>query len=146
MTGGASVPPVERLRVAFYGSLRRGFGAQELLGINARLRPLGTGRIAGTLVDCGEYPALVDGPGWVAAEFYSAEDRTVIATLDAYEDCHPARPDQSLYRREWRPVEGPVSHAWVYVYNRDPAGLPVIPGGDWARHRPDPGLPGISPR
>ncbi len=136
----------ERLCVAFYGSLRPGFGAQELLGIAGRLRRLGPGRIDGTLVDCGEYPALVDGPGSIVADIHVAEDRTVLATLDAYEDCHPGRPEDSLYRREWRPVDGPVPHAWVYVYNRDPRGLPVIPGGDWARHRPGPGRPDVNPR
>ena len=104
-----------------------------MLGIGDCLRFLGDATLAGMLVDCGEYPALIDGPGTVVAEIYQAPDEEVIRILDDYEDCHPENVGASLYRREWRPVTGPVPRAWVYVYNRDPRGLPVIPHGDWSR-------------
>lgn len=70
------------------------------------------------------------------AVFLLEEPDEVLRALDGYEGVEPG--EEGLFRRgvaEVRLDEGRRVRAWIYWYNRDPEGLPVIPGGDWSRAR-----------
>ena len=122
--------------IAFYGSLMRGFGAQEDLQIESKLEFTGACQIPGTLHDLGEFPALAaSATGCVHGELYRIKDPGVIPQLDAYEEFDPANPDRSLFvRRRVRLVE-PDLDCWVYFYNRPPPDDRLISSGSWSAHR-----------
>lgn len=122
-------------RIAFYGSLRAGTGVLRRLGVLRLLRPLGPCRLSGRLVDLGRYPGLIPGSGSVAAELFAVRHPRAFAILDRFEDCDPAKPRRSLYRRvliRTEPDDGRT--VWVYRYNRPTGGWPVVPDGDWLAH------------
>lgn len=98
---------------------------------SGRMRWIGPCRIPGRLIDCGAYPALVDGPGEVVADLFEIADDALLAALDAYEEYDPADPDGSEYRRVKRALLARDGEAWTYVWNRAPGDLPVIESGDW---------------
>ena len=109
-----------------YGSLLAGEMHEAQL---AGARCLGDARTepAYTLVDLGDYPALVDeGATAVAGELYQVDEET-LRRLDAFE----GHPDE--YRRAPVRLVGPA-RAEAYFYPRGrAAGLPTIAGGDWRR-------------
>lgn len=130
--------------LAVYGTLRRGEANGGLLD---PARFLGTGRVAGQLrvmprstVRAYAYPALIlDGSGPVVVEIYALTDTASLAQVDRLEAYDPADEPASEYVRRLLPiVGGPVSEAWVYVYNGPRSALgEAIPDGDWIadRHR-----------
>jgi gamma-glutamylcyclotransferase (GGCT)/AIG2-like uncharacterized protein YtfP len=88
-----------------YGTLRSGGGAAGLL---RGCRMVGTGSVAGTLYDLGDYPALVlDGRGPVEGEVWRCP-ADVLDRLDEYEGV----PD-GLYLRAAVVVDG--TECWTYV-------------------------------
>jgi gamma-glutamylcyclotransferase (GGCT)/AIG2-like uncharacterized protein YtfP len=107
-----------------YGSLITG---EKHAGQLAGARCLGQARTvpAYTLVDLGEYPALVeDGATAIAGELYEVDEVT-LRRLDAFE----GHPDE--YRRAPVRLDG-RAHAEAYFYpSARTAGLPTIAGGDW---------------
>ncbi|MCR9096322.1 MAG: gamma-glutamylcyclotransferase [bacterium] len=122
--------------VAVYGSLMRGLGAVEHLGITERLRFVGPCVLEGELFDLGDWPGMRPGNGRVVAEIHALLDPDVLPLLDAFEDFDPAAPRGSLYLRERVPLVEPVgATAWTYVYNRIPDASARIPSGDWRRWR-----------
>ncbi|MGE4219685.1 MAG: gamma-glutamylcyclotransferase [Alphaproteobacteria bacterium] len=122
-------------RIAFYGSLRAGTGVLRRLGVLRLLRSLGPCRLPGRLVDLGRYPGLVRGPGSIAAELFEVRHPRALAVLDRFEDCDPARPRRSMYRRiALSPLDRDGPPAWVYLYNRPAGGWPAVPDGDWLAH------------
>lgn len=126
---------VEADRIAFYGSLRAGTGVLRRLGVLRFLRPLGPCRLPGRLVDLGRYPGLVRGSGSVVAELFVVRHPGVLGVLDRFEDCDPAKPRRSLYRRvSVRPLDRDGLPVWVYLYNRPAGGWPIVPDGDWLSH------------
>ncbi len=122
-------------RIALYGSLMRGLGALESLGISNALRFEGSCSIPGQLFDLGSYPGLRPGPGRVRGELYRLdrqEGLSALARLDEFEDFDPRRPEESLYRRVRVDLLEPADcSAWLYVYNRQPDPRLQIPSGDW---------------
>jgi len=125
----------EAIEVLFvYGTLRRG---QALHAHVEGLEPLGTGTIAGRLLDLGPYPGVladVDG-GRVRGELYRVSAPR-LAELDEVEGFHPEAPGTSLFVREARDVqraEGGRVRAWVYLLPHAPEGAREVPGGDWVR-------------
>jgi gamma-glutamylcyclotransferase (GGCT)/AIG2-like uncharacterized protein YtfP len=65
----------------------------------------------------------------------------VLAAFDRYEHFLPDRPEASLFRRVTCSAmldDGQSIDAWVYVFNRPTAGLPLIESGQWRRNREQP--------
>ena len=121
--------------IAFYGSLMRGFGAQEDLQIESKLELVGPCQIPGTLYDLGEFPALAtSAAGRVHGELYRIQDPGVIAQLDAYEEFDPANPDQALFVRRRVRLAEPDVDCWVYSYHHPLPHDRLIPSGSWSAH------------
>lgn len=99
------------------------------------LAPLGPCTLSGRLIDLGDWPGLIDGPGEVAAELYAIVDAEILARLDAFEDYEPADPEGSLYLRERVALVAPAGEAFAYRYVGPRAGRAVIAGGDWRAWR-----------
>ncbi len=106
-------------------------------------RPIGEALFRGRLYDLGPYPAVVDSDhpsDRVRGEVHELVDRDrdrALRQLDSYEGCGPGCPEPTEYVRAVRPVRltatGSICRAWVYLYNRSPAGLRRIDSGDYAR-------------
>jgi gamma-glutamylcyclotransferase (GGCT)/AIG2-like uncharacterized protein YtfP len=113
------------VKLFVYGSLLAGEAAHARLR-GARLIARARTGPHFTLVDMGEYPALVDG-GYtaVAGEIY-AVDETTLLELDAYEEA----PD--VYARRTLIVEGHDVVTYVLA-GRLAVGRPGIASGDWRR-------------
>jgi gamma-glutamylcyclotransferase (GGCT)/AIG2-like uncharacterized protein YtfP len=121
-----------------YGTLRRAVAHPMHSLIAKHARWVGEATVGGTLLDLGDYPALVRSANpadWVSGEVYEVPDATTLfPLLDDYEDVWPDDPVRSLYRRELHPVRltsGEVITAWLYVYNRPAEGWPRVASGDW---------------
>jgi gamma-glutamylaminecyclotransferase len=113
------------MKLFVYGTLREGEPAHGLLR-GARLVARVSTEPCFTLVDMGEYPALIDGgSSSVAGEIY-AIDAELLPELDRYEDA------PELYQRVRRHIAG---HAvWVYLLPEAHArGRAVIASGDWRK-------------
>jgi gamma-glutamylcyclotransferase (GGCT)/AIG2-like uncharacterized protein YtfP len=118
--------------IALYGSLMRGLGGMESLGIAHRLRYAGPCICEGQLFDLGSYPGLRPGGSRVVGELHALLDATVIEVLDEFEGYDPAHPEQSLYRRERiELVEPEQTRAWIYVFNAVPDASTTVESGDW---------------
>ena len=120
--------------IAFYGSLMRGGAAHDSFALDRRLAFIAPCRLPGQLLDLGDYPGLVAGPGMVAGELFSLPDAALLAELDAYEDYDPDDPAGSPYRRVTMRLTVPDCIAWAYVWQVPVAGAPVVPDGDWAAY------------
>jgi gamma-glutamylcyclotransferase (GGCT)/AIG2-like uncharacterized protein YtfP len=122
-------------RFAFYGTLRRGGGALERLGLAATLVHIGQCVIPGSLHTISWYPGLVPGAGRVAGDLYLVPDAATVALLDRFEGYDAADPAGSLYvRREIDLVE-PSLTAWTYLWTGPVAAETHIASGDWLAHR-----------
>lgn len=136
--------------LVLYGSLMRGLGAMEQLGVGDGLRFVGPCVCPGELYDLGAYPGLRRGAAHVVAELYALLDPGLIARLDEFEGYRPEDPRGSLYLRERVTLIEPAgATAWLYVYNHVPDARTRIPDGDWrghlaARDRPAPPDPRAS--
>jgi gamma-glutamylcyclotransferase (GGCT)/AIG2-like uncharacterized protein YtfP len=111
------------LKIAFYGTLMRGFGAQRALGLEAALRFEGACRIPGVLWDLGPYPGMTEGEGEVAGELFSLEAESTLDALDEFEGNEYERRELSLL--------DPPEKAWVYVLRNAPQGRPRVQSGCW---------------
>lgn len=114
------------LKIAFYGTLMRGFGAQRALGLEAALRFEGACRIPGALWDLGPYPGLTEGEGEVAGELFRIDSEGVLQALDDFEG-------EEYERRELLLLE-PPENAWVYVLRQAPQHRPRVASGCWRTH------------
>lgn len=124
------------LWVAVYGSLMRGLGGLERLGIGERMRFVGPCVLEGELFDLGDWPGMRPGDGRVVGEIHAVLDPEVLPVLDEFEDYDPKNPRESLYLRERVSLLEPEgATAWTYVYNQIPDASARIPGGDWRRWR-----------
>src|SRR5262245_24092104 len=80
----SSLPPGTEPRLLFlYGTLMRDEPAHRLLVGRATF--VDDGHVAGTLVDLGKYPGIVDGPGRVWGEVWRLDVPQLLRTLDDYE-------------------------------------------------------------
>jgi gamma-glutamylcyclotransferase (GGCT)/AIG2-like uncharacterized protein YtfP len=86
----------------------------------------------------GSYPAGLptNENNFIIGELYKAnnphEFPWAIGQLDDYEGVAVEPDEVQLYRREITEVHmaGQVTHAWIYWYNGDISGRPVIASGD----------------
>ena len=118
-----AVRPAEHL--VFYGTLMSAFDTLDELGIRERLRLVGTCTLAGRLYDMGEWPSLMLGGGIVHGELFEVLDAGVFVALDPFEECYPADPLRSRYRREIVALLG-AHHPCLGVH-RQRAGTPRRP-------------------
>jgi len=118
--------------MAFYGSLMRGLGGADELGIG--LRFVSNCEIPGQLIDLGDYPGLLTGPGRVLGELFEVLEPETLAQLDRFEGFDPTDRQGSLYLREAVPLISPRQMASIYRYNQARDGYPQVISGDWRAH------------
>jgi len=122
-----------------YGSLRSGFHHPAYEYISRYFLFEGNAKIKGVLFDMGTYPAAMPATGehYIIGELYSikkAEEFSwAMGQLDDYEGVDAEEEESVLFKRELANVytgENKNIKAWVYWYNGDTTGKPVIASGD----------------
>ncbi len=120
--------------VFVYGTLLRGLENHHVLSDSFYVGP---GIITARMVDLGEYPGAIDGPGVVVGEVYNVNSR-VIAIMDELEDYEEKYPESSCFIRKNTDVwmfSGEVYDAVeCYFYNKEPLGVDIV-HGDYRRYR-----------
>jgi gamma-glutamylcyclotransferase (GGCT)/AIG2-like uncharacterized protein YtfP len=125
-----------------YGSLRRGFRSPAYEYISRFFSFVGDARVRGKLFDMGSYPAGMptNDNSYITGELYQANNPNefswAIGQLDDYEGVAVEADEVQLYRREITEVHisGQVTHAWIYWYNGDVSGKPLISSGDMMQY------------
>jgi gamma-glutamylcyclotransferase (GGCT)/AIG2-like uncharacterized protein YtfP len=121
-----------------YGSLRSGFHNPVYEYISRFFTFVGEAKVKGKLFDLGEYPAAIpaDEDVFIIGELYIAKNQQefswAIGQLDDYEGLDVEEGETPLYERKVTEVHinDKVTQAWVYWYNGDVSGKPVITSGD----------------
>lgn len=121
-----------------YGSLRSGFKSHAYEYISRFFSLVSEARVRGKLIDMGSYPAGIptNDNHFIVGELYEIKNKDefswAIGQLDDYEGMSVEFDEVQLYRREVTEafVNGQVIHAWIYWYNGDVSGRPVIASGD----------------
>ncbi|MCX8021021.1 MAG: gamma-glutamylcyclotransferase [Chitinophagaceae bacterium] len=121
-----------------YGSLRSGFRSPAYEYISRHFSFLGNAKVKGKLYDMGSYPAAVPTTEdcYIIGELYRIKNEDefawAIGQLDDYEGVTPEPDEVQLYRRELTEVwiDNHTTIAWIYWYNGDVSGKPVIASGD----------------
>ncbi|MBP0616616.1 gamma-glutamylcyclotransferase family protein [Jiella mangrovi] len=132
---------------AFYGTLMDGAGDAETPETSGLVRRVGSCRLAGILRDHGDYPGYFpDGKGGaedtvpaperlVVAELHEILSAEAFAVFDEWENYDPKDEAGSMYLRRRVSLAEPAGlTVWAYV-SQQPESDPVVPGGDWRRHR-----------
>jgi gamma-glutamylcyclotransferase (GGCT)/AIG2-like uncharacterized protein YtfP len=128
--------PVYHLFV--YGSLRSGFRSPVYEYISRFFIFIGDAKVKGKLFDMGSYPGGVpaNDEGFIIGELYQireeAEFSWAMGQLDDYEGVNVESDEIQLYRRELTDVfiNNEIIPAWIYWYNGEVSGRPVIESGD----------------
>jgi gamma-glutamylcyclotransferase (GGCT)/AIG2-like uncharacterized protein YtfP len=121
-----------------YGSLRKGFQSEAYQYISQYFELVGNATTNGFLIDLGSYPAAIptDSEHLIIGELYKLkteeEHDWAFAQLDDYEGVNVEVDEQQLYRRAIAKVrhENKDTISWIYWYNGDVTGKPIIPSGD----------------
>lgn len=121
-----------------YGSLRSGFHSQVYEYISRYFILVGDAKVKGKLYDMGSYPAGIPANEevFIVGELYQIKNENefswAFGQLDDYEGVNVEEDEMQLYRREITDViyNGPVTKAWIYWFNGDVSGKPVIASGD----------------
>ncbi|GJQ33889.1 MAG: hypothetical protein HBSAPP04_27280 [Ignavibacteriaceae bacterium] len=124
--------------VFVYGSLRKGFKSPAYEYISRYFTLVSEARVKGKLMDLGSYPAGIpaDDDSFIVGELYDIKRKEefdwAISQLDDYEGVNVEADEMQLYRRELTDVyfNDTVTKAWIYWYNGDVSGKPVITSGD----------------
>lgn len=125
-----TTPPLaiaRTLLVAVYGTLKRGLRNHCWL---QGAEFLGADRLTtATLYDLGPYPGAKSEPSrGIDVEVFRVNAR-LLADLDRLEGYQVRQPERGVYDRAIHTTTfGP---AWLYLYNHDIAGCPVIREGGW---------------
>ena len=130
--------PPDVYHLFVYGSLRSGFRSPVYEYISRFFTFVGEAKVRGKLFDMGSYPAGIPSNEnqFIVGELYNAKQANefswAIGQLDDYEGVTVEPDEVQLYRREITEVysNGQVTHAWIYWYNGDVSGRPVIASGD----------------
>lgn len=121
-----------------YGSLRSHFLSPAYDYISRYFNLVGDATVPGRLFDMGEYPAAIpaaDG-SLIKGELYTIKNEKefawAICQLDDYEGVLVEPHEKPLYRREITQVQtsDATVQAWIYWFNGDTTGKPLIPSGD----------------
>ena len=121
-----------------YGSLRSGFHSPAYDYISKYFNFFGDAKVKGLLYDMGEYPAAIPSQedAFIFGELYLIKNEKefswAIAQLDDYEGIVVEPGEQQLYRRDIVDVHvnDAIVPSWIYWYNGDVNGKPVIESGD----------------
>jgi gamma-glutamylcyclotransferase (GGCT)/AIG2-like uncharacterized protein YtfP len=121
-----------------YGSLRKGFHSPMYEYISRFFSFAGEAKVKGKLFDLGEYPAAipVDENVFITGELYAIKNphefSWAIGQLDDYEGLNAEEGETPLYLRKITEVylADQITAAWVYWYNGDVSGRPVVESGD----------------
>jgi gamma-glutamylcyclotransferase (GGCT)/AIG2-like uncharacterized protein YtfP len=121
-----------------YGSLRSGFQSHAYEYISKYFVLEGDAKVKGVLYDLGSFPAAKPtGENiFITGELYNIRSENefnwAIGQLDDYEGVDVAFDEEQLYRRELTDVyyNDQIIPAWIYWYNGDVSGKPVIESGD----------------
>jgi gamma-glutamylcyclotransferase (GGCT)/AIG2-like uncharacterized protein YtfP len=129
-----------------YGSLLSAVGHPTGERLRSEARMVGAASIAGRLYRVSWYPGLAQAEadrGYVHGEVYAlADPARTLAWLDAYESIVPGNEADNEYVRVERPVQlasGLEILAWVYLYQREVAGLELVADGRWVASASEPG-------
>lgn len=121
-----------------YGSLRSGFRSTAYEYISRFFTFVCDAKVKGKLYDLGEYPAAIPvaDDSFIVGELYTItkeqEFSWAIGQLDDYEGVNVEADEVKLYERKITDVYigNEVVQAWVYWYNGDVTGKPVVASGD----------------
>lgn len=122
-----------------YSTLRKGFHQEAYKYLTQFFSFVSTAKMKGVLTDLGNLPVATHGAenSFIIGELYSLnndqDNSYVFGQLDDYEGLIPELGERRLYRRELTTIfkdDGSVTEAWVYWYNGDVSGKPVIASGD----------------
>lgn len=122
-----------------YSSLMQGFKNPEYEYISTYFIFVGKAKVKGILSDLGDNPVAtpVSESNFIKGELYkikNADDFSfAIGQLDDYEGVRPEADETRLYKRALTTVyneDGSAINAWIYWYQGDVAGKPVIASGD----------------
>jgi gamma-glutamylcyclotransferase (GGCT)/AIG2-like uncharacterized protein YtfP len=121
-----------------YGSLRSGFRSPMYEYMSKYFHFIGEAQVKGRLYHMGEYPAGVPANEnqLIKGELYEAKGESefqyAIGQLDDYEGISPELGERPLFRRELVQafVDDKIVTAWIYWYNGDTSGRPLIESGD----------------
>ncbi len=121
-----------------YGSLRSGFNHPAYAYISPYFVLVGSAKVKGKLYDLGAYPAAIptDEESYILGELYQLKEQEdfswAIAQVDDYEGVNPEPGETAMYKREMTSVymQDKIISAWIYWYNLDVSGKPLINSGD----------------
>ena len=122
-----------------YSSLLEGFQSEEYRYIHQYFGFVGKATVKGILSDLGNNPVAkpTTEDYFIKGELYKINDSDefsfAIGQLDDYEGVRPEAYENPLYTRELTIVfkeDGSQVNAWVYWYNGNVDGKPVIQSGD----------------
>ena len=122
-----------------YSSLMEGFKSREYDYISQYFSFVSNGKVKGILSDLGGIPVATPSSEdhFIKGELYqinNTEDFSfAIGQLDDYEGVRPEADEIQLYKRELTTVykeDESAVNAWIYWYQGDVAGKPVITSGD----------------
>lgn len=128
----------EPRHILLYGTLRVGQQAFSEHRLDDSLRPAGTTFVQGQLYHLGEYPGVIlGGSRRVLVERHEIIDRSVLSTLDRYEEYDPedTRPfDPHTFRGSMfirRVVRAFDLPAYIYEYNGPLVHATLVEDEDW---------------
>jgi gamma-glutamylcyclotransferase (GGCT)/AIG2-like uncharacterized protein YtfP len=121
-----------------YGSLRSGFHSHAYEYISRYFVLMGEAKVKGKLFDMGNFPAAnPSGENcFIVGELYRIKNENdfswAFGQLDDYEGINVEFDEEPQYRREITEVyiNGQTLPAWIYWFNGDVSGKPVIASGD----------------
>ena len=121
-----------------YSSLRRGFQQSSHDYLSRYFTFIADAKVKGILSDFGDKPVATptSDDRFILGELYKLNvDNAsfVFGQLDDYEGLNPEEGQSALFRREVATIftdDGREIPAWVYWYNGDVSGKPVIESGD----------------
>ncbi len=128
-----------------YGSLRSGFRSSAYEYISRFFNFTGEARVRGKLFDMGIYPAGIptNDNSFIIGELYTIKNESefswAMGQLDDYEGVSVEPDEVQLYKRALTEVivNETVTHAWIYWYNGDTSGRPLIASGDLMQYMRD---------
>jgi len=135
----------ETCQLFVYGSLRKGFQHPAYQYISTYFTCVGPARVKGMLYDLGDFPAAVPtlNDQYIIGELYALKHTDefgwAFGQIDDYEGVNAELGEIPLYRRDVTHVfcNGNTSAAWIYWYNGDVSGHPLIESGDVLKYKQD---------
>ncbi len=128
----------QSLYLFVYGSLRKGFHRPAYEYIARYFDFIANAKVKAVMVDMGDFPAAgpVEFDNYIVGELYKIKNQSefdyAFAQLDDYEGLCVEAGETALFRRELVVVESEADNinAWVYWYNGNIEGFPIITSGD----------------